>query len=107
VAGPAIPRHRHGSGTAFYLATRPDAKTMARVLQLALDAAGVNPVAEVPQGVEAARRSGRGKNFLFLLNHRDAAVDVPIKEAGTNLIDGVEIHPGLLHLEPRGVAVIR
>jgi beta-galactosidase len=107
VASPTITRHRFGSGTAFYLATQPDPKTMWRVLQMALQSAGVQPVADVPPGVEAMRRSVRGKSFLFLLNHREAAVDVPIKEAGTNLLDGAEVHPGLLHLEPRGVAVIR
>lgn len=107
VASPAITKHRFGKGTSFYVGTEPDAKTMARILEMAREAAGVEPVAEVPHGVEAARRSARGKSFLFLLNHRDAAVDVPIQEAGANLVDGAEVHPGLLHLEPRGVAVIR
>jgi beta-galactosidase len=107
IVAPAVTRHGFGSGTAFYLSTQPDPKTMARVLEMARDAAGVEPVAQLPQGVEAVRRSGRGKSFLFLLNHRDAAVDVPIQQAGANLVDGAEVHPGLLHLEPRGVAVIR
>ena len=31
---PAITRHRAGQGTAFYLGTRPDPKTMARVLEM-------------------------------------------------------------------------
>jgi beta-galactosidase len=103
----AVTRHRFGSGTAFYVSTRPDAKTMARVLEQARAVAGVEREAEVPSGVEAVRRSGRGKSFLFLLNHRDAAVDVPIQHAGANLVDGTEVHPGLLRLEARGVAVIR
>ena len=107
VAGSGITRHRYGSGTSFYVGTQPDAKTLARVLEMACSAAGVEPVAQVPQGVEAVRRSGHGKTFLFLLNHRDAAVDVRIEVAGANLVDGAEVHPGLLHLEPRGVAVIR
>ena len=107
IVTPAVTRHNFGSGTAFYMSTQPDPKTMARVLEIARDAAGVEPVAQLPQGVEAVRRSGRGKSFLFLLNHRDAAVDVPIQQAGANLVDGAEVHPGLLHLEPRGVAVIR
>jgi hypothetical protein len=32
---------------------------------------------------------------------------VPVKEAGVNLADGSSVHPGLLHVGPRGVAVIR
>ena len=105
--GPMITSHRFGRGTAYYIATQPDPTSMARVLQAALAGAGVQPAAEVPEGVEAVRRSGRGKSFLFLLNHRDAGVDVLVKEAGTNLVNGVDVHPGLMHLEPRGVAVIR
>jgi beta-galactosidase len=104
---PAITRHHPGSGTAYYIGTRPDAASMARILRLAMSDAGVTPVAEAPQGVEATRRAGHGKKFLFLLNHRDVAVDVPVKEAGHNLLDGSEVHPGLIRLGPRGVAVIR
>jgi beta-galactosidase len=104
---PAITRHRAGSGTAYYLGTGPDAKSMARILQMAVMDAGVKPTADVPQGVETTRRSGRGKSFLFVLNHREVAVDVPITQAGHNLIDGSEVHPGLMRLGPRGVAVIR
>jgi beta-galactosidase len=80
---------------------------MARILQTAVVDAGVKPTADVPQGVEATRRSGRGKRFLFVLNHREVAVDVPITQAGHNLIDGSEVHPGLMRLGPRGAAVIR
>jgi beta-galactosidase len=104
---PMITAHRVGAGTAYYLGTQPDAKSMARVLEIAVTNAGVKPAAEVPPGVEAVRRSGRGKAFLFLLNHRDAGVDVPINVAGANLVDGAAVHPGLMHLGPRGVAVIR
>jgi beta-galactosidase len=104
---PAITTHRFGTGTVFYLGTRPDDGAMARVLQTACTRAGVEPSADAPDGVEVVRRESRGKSILFLLNHRDVATSVPIIEAGTNLIDGNQIHPGLLHLEPRGVAIIR
>jgi beta-galactosidase len=104
---PAITRHSVGSGTAYYLGTRPDAQSMQRLLQRACAEAGVEPAAEMPQGVEAVRRKGGGKSFLFLLNHREIAVDVPIGAAGQNLVDGSDLRPGLMPLGPRGVAVIR
>jgi beta-galactosidase len=104
---PAVTRRRSGKGTAIYLATQPDAKAMARVLDLARSTAGVTPTADVPKGVEVVRRSGRGKSFVFFLNHRDVAVDVPITEAGENLIDGTQVHAGLMRLDARDVAVIR
>jgi beta-galactosidase len=104
---PAITRNQFGSGEATYLATRPDATAMARVLGAAASRAGVEPAQQVPQGVEAVRRNAGGKSVLFLLNHRDVAVDVPLDEAGNNLIDGTDVHRGLIRLQPRGVAVIR
>jgi beta-galactosidase len=104
---PAVTRHRFGKGTAFYLGTQPDAGSMARILEQACDVAGVQATADMPPGVEATRRSGGGKSFLFVLNHRDVGVDVPVKEAGVNLVDGSSVHRGLLHVGPRGVAVIR
>jgi beta-galactosidase len=104
---PAVTRKRFGAGEATYLATRPDAVAMARVLEPACERAGIEPAQQVPQGVEAVRRSAGGKSILFLLNHRDVAVDVPIEEAGSSLIDGSDVHRGLMRLQPRGVAVIR
>ena len=104
---PAITRHRAGKGTAIYLATRPDPKTMARLLEMACASASIEASADAPGGVEAVRRTAGGRSFLFLLNHREVAVDVPISTAGVNLVDGSSVHPGLVHLGSRGVAVIR
>src|SRR5712692_1069984 len=104
---PAVTRNRFGAGEATYLGTRPDAVAMKRVLDAACARAEVEPAQQVPQGVEAIRRHAGGRSILFLLNHRDVAVDVPIEEAGNNLVDGSEVHRGLMRVQPRGVAVIR
>jgi beta-galactosidase len=96
-----------GSGTAYYTATRPDPLAMTRLMQIACARAAVRPAAETPPGVEVVRRVAGKKPLLFLLNHRDVAVDVPIAAAGENLIDGSQVHAGLMRIEPRGVAVIR
>ena len=61
----------------------------------------------MPAGVEVVRRSIPRSSILFLLNHRDGSVDVPVSKAGTNLIDGREVHAGLLRLGPFGAAAIR
>ena len=104
---PAVTSHKFGEGRAIYLATRPDAAGMARILRAAAADAGVKPVIDAPAGVSAIRRSGPRSSVLFLLNHRDVPVDVPVADPGTNLVDGSEVHRGLLRLGPRGVAVIR
>lgn len=103
----AITSRPFGSGMAYYLGTRPDLSAMARVLQTACLHAGVRPGAGTPAGLEVVRRVAGKKPLLFLLNHRDVAVDVPITTAGENLLDGTQVHAGLMRIEPRGVAVIR
>ena len=104
---PAITRNSFGGGEATYLGTRIEPPAMARLLGAACARAGVRAVADMPDGIEAVRRQVRGRSFLFLLNHRDAAVDVPVAQAGTNLVDGAQVHPGLIRLLPRGVAVLK
>ena len=104
---PAITRHASGSGLAIYLGTRLDELAMARVIRSACGDAGVEPVMEVPAGVEVVRRDMPRSSILFLLNHRDVDVDVPITQAGTNLVDGAQVHAGLLRMGPFGAAVIR
>lgn len=104
---PAVTRHRFGAGTATYLGTRLDQPAMERVLRSAWTEAGAEPAIEAPAGVSALRRYGPRSSILFLLNHRDVDVDVPVLQAGVNLIDGSAVHAGLFRLRPYGAAVIR
>jgi len=103
----AVTSHAFGQGRAIYIATRPEPAAMARILRDASARAGVKPALEAPPGVSALRRSGPRSSLLFLLNHRDVHVEVPVADPGVNLVDGSEVHRGLLRLGPRGVAVIR
>ena len=103
----AVTKHEFGKGTAYYVGTRLDQGSMARVLRTAWTEAGVKPELEAPAGVEVMRRSDGHRSILFLLNHRASAVDVPLAQAGTNLIDGNQVHAGLFQLAPYGAAVIR
>ncbi len=80
---------------------------MARLLRTICTEAGVEPGLDAPAGVEAVRRSFGRRSILFLLNHRPGAVDVPLSQAGTNLVDGSQVHAGLFKLGPHGAAVIR
>jgi beta-galactosidase len=104
---PAVTSHKFGQGRAIYIATRPEPAAMGRILRTAANQAGVKPVIEAPAGVSAVRRSGPRSSILFLLNHRNVPVDVPIADPGVNLVDGSEVHRGLIRLGPRGVAVVQ
>ncbi len=104
---PAVTRNKFGSGSAYYIGTRLDEPSMARLLGLVCAEAGVEPGLDAPAAVEAVRRSFGHRSILFLLNHRPAGVDVPLTQAGTNLVDGSQVHAGLFKLGPYGAAVIR
>lgn len=81
VAGSAaLTRHAYGQGTAWYLATTPDAATLDEVIAgIALEA-GVTPAAPPLPGVEVVRRGDR----LFVINHSHIEVTV----AGTVVAAG-------------------
>ncbi|HEV2028321.1 MAG TPA: beta-galactosidase [Candidatus Dormibacteraeota bacterium] len=101
---PAVTRHRFGKGTATYVGTILEEQAMGSLLNTAWTHAGVTQ-AQMPGGVEVVRRQGAGRSFLFVLNHRDAAAQVPAGP-GMDLISGELVGPGGLLLPPYGVAVI-
>lgn len=81
---PAVTRRSHGAGSAWYVATNPDARGRYELLSALLAEAAVVPVLgqQVP-GVEAVKRG----STLFLLNHGDTDA-VVAGMGGTILYDG-------------------
>jgi beta-galactosidase len=99
---PAITRHAHGAGVATYVATRPDPAAMAALLASACADAGVGAVElPAPAGVEVVRRG----DAVFLLNHTEEAVTVPLPHAATSLLDGTR-HEGTVRLDAGGAEVL-
>ncbi|WP_373312264.1 beta-galactosidase [Streptomyces aurantiogriseus] len=102
---PAVTRNAHGTGTAWYLATRPDPATLGVLLARIRDEAGVRPVlATAPDGIEAVRRSGTDADYLFLIDHSGAGGELPAH--GVELLTGKSVH-GSVTVPARGVAVVR
>jgi beta-galactosidase len=99
--GPAITRNSFGSGVATYLATRPDSATLDAVVARVLSDAGVSPVLPgAPAGVEAVRRG----EWLFLLNHNETSVTVPVPSGATDALTGSPLASSE-HVAGRGVLV--
>ncbi|MFF3955183.1 beta-galactosidase [Streptomyces sp. NPDC001890] len=106
---PAVTRHRHGTGTAWYVSAHLG-DGIAAVLDEALRAAGVRPVLDVPEGVEATVRSGAQGTYLFVLNHADHDTRTPLTgrygAGGTDLLTGTAVRDHI-DLGPLGAAVLR
>jgi beta-galactosidase len=104
---PAVTRNEFGSGTAWYVATRPDPATLASLLDRIRAEAGVRPVRATPEGVEAMLRRGPDADYLFLVNHGEEAAEVEVAANATELLKGAPVEAGSLKVAAGDVAVVR
>lgn len=103
VAGsPAVTRHQHGQGDAWYAATALEPTSFATLMsRIAMDSgARIMPGAGIE--VEVVRRTGAGHSYLFVINHSEATVSVPV--TGIEMVHGCEV-TGMLEV-PAGAARI-
>ncbi|MGW4997886.1 beta-galactosidase [Streptomyces hydrogenans] len=104
--GPAVTRHRHGRGTAWYVSTRLDAASLDAIVAAACDDAGVPGRAALPRDVEVVHRAGADGHYLFALNHTGEDAKVPLDGTGTELLDGGRVS-GTLTVPAGAVRVVR
>ena len=104
---PAVTRNAHGTGRTWYLATHPDAGTLATLLDRIRKEAGVEPVRTTPEGVEAALRRGEDADYLFLIDHTGQGAEVPVAPESIDLLTGKPLTGGMVTVAPGGVAVVR
>ncbi|MFC7495628.1 MULTISPECIES: beta-galactosidase [unclassified Nocardioides] len=103
VAGvPAVTRHEHGDGVAWYVATRLDQSGLAALAGRVVVEAGVSPLAAGHPGVEITERTDGDRRWLFVVNHTDQ--DVPVAAEGHDLVRDAEFDG---RVPARGVAVVR
>jgi beta-galactosidase len=81
---PAVTRN----GRAWYAGTRLDPDSLGRLVRQVCASANVRPtVPDLPPGLEAVRRGhADGTTYLFLINHGDSDVTLPV--SGTDLLTG-------------------
>jgi beta-galactosidase len=101
---PAITRRPVGAGTAWYVATRLQSTALARFVQRVVDEAGVAAVLDAPSGVDAVRREGDDRSFLFVFNHTDQAAT--IRATGLDVRHNVPVD-GSVTIPAGGYAVVR
>ncbi|WP_430378751.1 beta-galactosidase [Streptomyces sp. B1-3] len=85
---PAVTRHRHGRGTAWYVSTRLTARGLDALLGRSAEDAGLPSRADLPHDVEVVRREGASGSFVFVVNHTATEAKVPVDGAGTELLTG-------------------
>lgn len=100
---PAVTRNVHGSGTAWYVSTRPDNAGLQAIMAAVYADAGVAPAGH-PGGVEAITRHGDGADYLVAINHGTETVS--LHTSGLDLLTQEEIR-GTLVLAGGDVAVVR
>lgn len=102
---PAAITRQVGKGTITYLGAWLDPTLMSHLTSWLLHQAGVQPILNVPYGVEVCRRTGRGKTILILINHNTQAESVALPAPMKEVID----HTGTVtsvELPKFGVAVL-
>ena len=77
---PAVTKNSFGKGKAYYVATRPDAKFYHEFIKGVCEEKGIQPEANVPQGMEAVKRNTKDSSFLFLLNHAEEEKEVVLEQ---------------------------
>lgn len=102
--GPAITRHAHGDGVAWYVSTALGIDALAPVLAAVYRDAGV-VVPDLPEDVEVVVRHGRQADFVVAVNHGVNDVELQGHD-GVELLTGERV-TGVVHLVPGGAAVVR
>ncbi|MGQ5634791.1 MULTISPECIES: beta-galactosidase [unclassified Streptomyces] len=103
---PAVTRHGRGRGTAWYVSTRLDARSLDAVLGRAAGDARIAPRDDLPRDVEVVRRTGESGTYLFVINHTAGDTKVPLDAPGTELLTG-ERAAGRLPVPAEAVRVVR
>jgi beta-galactosidase len=76
---PALTVNQFGQGRAYYIATQVDEALLTPLTQQLCEQAGVSPVLNTPEGVEATRRvRSDGRAIYFLLNHTEQVQSVSL-----------------------------
>ncbi|WP_429393155.1 beta-galactosidase [Robbsia andropogonis] len=103
----AITRNAYGQGCAYYIGTiLDDAGYKALIFEIA-KMLGLDPVDNLPTGVELSVRSGNGRRLMFVLNLTKEKNSVDLNVTGAiSALTGRTV-AGSLTLEPMGVEILQ
>lgn len=103
---PVITKNTLGQGCAYYVGTRSNRAFYAAFIKDVFARAGVVPVMETPEHVEAAVRENDMNRVLFLLNHSSKTEEVVLNHDCTEVLTGKSFQNGdLIELAPKDVRI--
>ena len=92
---PAVTRHSYGKGKLYYIGTCMEEDGIAKILSMAVEDAGAEPVAGAGNGLDIVKRNRERKSFYFVMNFRDEELEIPEEFAGkTDLLSGNAVGKG-------------
>ena len=102
-----VTRHGFGKGVAWYAgAIVVEEEFYDNLVRDLLLDAGIESIADLPNGVEVTVREGDNGRFLFVVNHLASAASVSLPCGGRELLTDKQVE-GELGLEGFGVAVVQ
>ncbi|MEU1168453.1 beta-galactosidase trimerization domain-containing protein, partial [Streptomyces sp. NPDC005921] len=84
---PAVTRRGVGAGSAWYVATLPDADTLVGLLDRIRAEAGVAAGRVAPAGVEVVVRRGADADYVFVIDHTGEGAEVPVSDRAARPLD--------------------
>jgi beta-galactosidase len=102
---PVITCNTFGHGKAYYVGTCPDTTFLTDFVKTICEEKRIQPLLQVPKGVEVTERRKDGVSYLFVMNHNSTSVEFEI-DKGTELLTGKELK-GLTSLDGYGVMIVK
>ena len=103
---PAITLNRFGEGQAIYIGTLGDDALHDTLLGWAVESVGIDPVFNVPSGVEAATRWHGNQQLIFLLNHTGESREISLPQPQLDLLTGTAVEK-IVTIPPYGVFLLQ
>ncbi|MBO5371611.1 MAG: beta-galactosidase [Lachnospiraceae bacterium] len=104
---PVLTKNNFGEGAAYYVATASNEAFYREFIGSLCGEMGIEPVLDVPEGIEVTSRENDKKQLIFIMNHNDAETVIHLPMSGKDLITGEEYADGEMVLEAKGVRVLK
>ncbi len=103
---PAVTKNSYGKGTVYYVGANLDEASLDRVMEQAVQGAGVAPVIGEKTDLEVAVRENDTTKFYFIMNFQGEDLALPELFAGSvDLLTGEKLESGRI-MKPYDVAVV-